>query len=93
MYILNDFHQFSEKNFRNIGQQIVFVNFVIRKLLCMRYLISVWFKLQAFIKSNTQIFFTVNIVPDCIQSFMGIFSDDTKIYCPISSSKNYSILQ
>ena len=34
----------------------------------------------------------VNDLPDSIQSFMGIFADDTKIYRPITSSNDVGIL-
>ena len=35
----------------------------------------------------------VNDLPDCIQSYLGIFADDTKLYRPICSSEDSSILQ
>ena len=35
----------------------------------------------------------VNDLPDCVQSYMGIFADDTKIYRPIISPTDYNILQ
>lgn len=35
----------------------------------------------------------VNNLPDCVQSFMGIFADDTKIYHSIISPVDYNILQ
>jgi len=35
----------------------------------------------------------VNNLPDCIRSYLGIFADDTKLYCPISSPEDPSILQ
>jgi len=35
----------------------------------------------------------VNDLPDCIQSYLGIFADDTKLYRPISSSGDPLILQ
>ena len=35
----------------------------------------------------------VNGLPECIQSYLGIFADGTKLYHPICSSEDSSILQ
>ena len=35
----------------------------------------------------------VNDLPDHIQSFLGLFADNTKIYCPIISPTDIDLLQ
>ena len=52
MYLLKDFHQFSKSFFRNTGKQIIFINFVIRKLLRIRYLLSLSLSLSMIVLNN-----------------------------------------
>ena len=52
IYLLKDFHQFSKSFFRNTDQQIIFVNFVIRKLLRIQYLLSLSLSLSTIVLNS-----------------------------------------